>query len=119
MERKRERRRKKSLGMLAPLLNPLYFRIFFFKIYFIGYTIIFVPFFLPFTPLCPVPPFHQHPLPLSSCPWVIHISSLASPFPTLFLTSPCLFCTYQLCFLLPVPLLLFSPIPLPIGKSSM
>ena len=35
--------------------------------------------------------------PLSSCPWVMHISSLASPFPILFLTSPCLFCTYQLC----------------------
>ena len=25
---------------------------------------------------------------LSSCPWVIHISSLAFPFPLLFLTSP-------------------------------
>ena len=35
-------------------------------------------FFLPFIPLCLVPPF---PLafspPLSSCPWVVHISSLA------------------------------------------
>ena len=31
--------------------------------------------------------------PLSSCPRVRHISSLASPFPVLFLTSPCLFCT--------------------------
>ena len=36
---------------------------------------------------------------LSSCPWVIHISSLASPFSILFLTSPCLFCIYHLCFL--------------------
>ena len=51
--------------------------------------------------------------PHSSCPWVIHISSLASPFPLLFLTSPCLFCAYQLCFLFPVPFLhspLFSPL---------
>ena len=51
---------------------------------------------------------------LSSCPWVIHISSLASPFPILFLTSPCLLCTYQLCFLFPVPFPLspLSPSPL-------
>ena len=48
----------------------------------------------------------HHPPPLSSCPWVVHISSLASPFPTLFLTSSCLFCFYHLCFLFPVP---FSP----------
>ena len=34
-----------------------------------------------------------HILSLSSCPWVVHISSLASTFPILFLTSPCLFCT--------------------------
>ena len=37
-----------------------------------------------------------HPLPpsfstFSSCPWVVHISSLASLFHILFLTSPCLF----------------------------
>ena len=45
---------------------------------------------------------------LSSCPWVIHISSLASPSPILFLTSLCLFCTYHLCFLFSVP---FPPFP--------
>ena len=68
-------------------------------------------FFLPFIPLHLVPclpPSFPH---LSSCPWVIHISSLASPFPILFLTSPCLFCTYHLCYLFPV---LFPPLfPLP------
>ena len=37
-------------------------------------------FFLPLSPSTQQPP-------LSSCPWVIHISSLASPFPILFLTS--------------------------------
>ena len=41
------------------------------------------------------------PLPHSSCPWIMCISCLASPFPILFLTSPYL-CTYHLCFLLPV-----------------
>ena len=35
---------------------------------------------------------------LSLCPLVVHISSLASPFPILFLTSLCLFCTYHLCY---------------------
>ena len=34
--------------------------------------------------------------PYSLCPWVILISSLASTFPTLFLSSPCLFSTYLL-----------------------
>ena len=59
-------------------------------------------FFLPFIPLCLVPllpPSFPH---LSSCPWVLHICSLASLFPILFLTSSCLFCTYNLCFLFPL-----------------
>ena len=59
------------------------------------------------------PPSLQQPPCLSSCPWVVHISSLASPFPILFLTFPCLFCTYQLCFLFPVPFPPFFPFPLP------
>ena len=64
--------------------------------------------FPPFIPLCPA-----HPLPpsfplFSSCPWVIHISSVASTFPILFLTSPCLFSMYHLCYLFSVP---FPPPP--------
>ena len=39
-----------------------------------------------------------------------------SPFPILFLTSPCLFCTYHLCFLFPVPFLPLSPFALPTYK---
>ena len=77
---------------------------------FMGHAITAVPFFLPFTSLRPVPPPTRIP-PLSSCPWVVHVSSLASPLPILFLTSPCLFCTYQLCFSLPVPFPLFSSSP--------
>ena len=73
-------------------------------------------FFLPFISLRPVlpltPPFPH----LSLCSWVIPVSSLASPFPILFLTSPCLFYTYQLCFLFPVPFPWFSPFPLPTGN---
>ena len=63
-------------------------------------------------PLPCIPPSTHIPpqTPFSPCPWVIHVSSLASPFPILFLTSPCLFDAYQLCFLFPVP---FPPIPPP------
>ena len=43
----------------------------------------------------------QHHSP-NLCPRIVHISSLASPFPILFLTSPRLFYTYHLCLLFPV-----------------
>ena len=79
--------------------------LFYFLIYFIDYAITVVPFFssLYYPPhSIPLPPALLTP-PLSSCPWVILISSLASPFPILFLTSPCLFCTYHLCYLFSVP----------------
>ena len=66
--------------------------------------------FPPFIPLCPAHPFPPaFPAPFSSCPWVVHISSLASPFPILFFTSPCLFSTYRLCHLFPVPFSSSSP----------
>ena len=59
--------------------------------------------FRPFTQLHPA--HHLPPTfpPYSSCPWIILISSLASTFPILFLTSSCLFSTYHLCYLFPVP----------------
>ena len=85
--------------------------------YFIDYAITVVPFF---SPLYSPPPCTPNPpsslLPLSSCPWVIHISSLASPFPILFLTSPCQFSTYHLCFLFRVPFPLFCLLHLPIDN---
>ena len=58
--------------------------------------------------ILPTPSLPHSPL-YSSCPWVIHISSLASTFPILFLTSPCVFSTYHLCYLLSVPFLPLSP----------
>ena len=85
----------------------------FFLLYFIDYAIRVVLLFSPlYSPLpCKPPPIIiPH---LSSCPWVIHISSLAFLFPILFLTFPCLFCTCHLYFLFPVPLPPFSPTPLP------
>ena len=83
------------------------------KIYFIEYALTVVPIFLPVPPSTWYPPFHPSMPHLNSCPWVVHISYLASPFPILFLTSPCLFCTYHLCFLIPEPFLPFSLFPLP------
>ena len=79
-----------------------------FEVYFIDYVIIIVPIFSPLSPFHLVSPFPLAVPPLSSFPWVIHISSLASPFPILFLIPPCLFCTYHLCFLNSVPSPSFS-----------
>ena len=61
------------------------------------------------------------PLP-SSIPPLVHVhgscmGSLASPFPILFLTSPCLFSTYQLYFLITVPFPPFS-FPVPADNSA-
>ena len=91
--------------------NKLYF---IFKFILLSMTLQLSHFFsLLYSPLpCTAPPTSILPH-LSSCPWVVYISSLAPPFPILFLTSPCLFCTYHLCFLFPVPFPTFSFLPLP------
>ena len=74
---------------------------------------------VPFPPFTPLHPAYPHPptfSPYSSCPWVIHISSLPSTFPILFLTSPCLFSTYHLCYLLSVPFPPLSPSHSPVDN---
>ena len=62
--------------------------------------------FPPFIPphLAPhLPPSFPSPAPpLSSCPWVVYISSLASTFPILFLTFPCRLSSDHLCYLFSV-----------------
>ena len=84
------------------LFFSLYFYLFF-NIYIIDYALTVVPFPpLHSPPPCIPPPSHIPP-PHSSCPWVIHINSLASTFPILFLPSPCLFSSYHLCYLFSVP----------------
>ena len=89
----------------------------FFKNVFIDYAITVVPFPpLHSTPSCPSLPSHIPPY--SSRPWVIHISSLASTFPTLFLPSPYLFSTYHLCYLFSVPFPLLSPSHCPVDNPS-
>ena len=75
---------------------------FHFSLYFIDYAI---TVFLIFSPL---PPSHQHPSLTQttphhcSCPWVMHISSLATPCPILYFTSPWLFCNYLFVLLNPL-----------------
>ena len=63
------------------------------------------------------PPLHSNPscppLPYSSCPWVIHVSSLASTFLIRFLPSSCLFSTYHLCYLFSVSFPSHSPVDNP------
>ena len=114
-------------------MHLFYFIYFIFLIYLIDYAITVVPFppFIPLHPAHPLPPTFPR---FSSCPWVVHTSSLASLFPILFLTSPVYFLPTiyaslgsqasaqstepcqpgpHLCFLVPVPFTPFSPLPLP------
>ena len=74
-----------------------------FKIIFYWLCYYSFPNFPPLAPFHPVPLNLQHSPALSSCPWDIHKSSLSSLFPIPFLTSPCLFYAYQLCFFFTVP----------------
>ena len=71
-----------------PLLYSFLFSTYFCKLYFIDYAITVVPIF----PLCPPPPSTSYSLRQSphhcSCPWVMHLSSLATPFAVLYFTSP-------------------------------
>ena len=66
------------------------------------------PIFPPLFPSALHTPSHLHSPPLVHV-HVSYISSLASTFPILFLTSPCLFSTYNLCYLFSVPLPPLSP----------
>ena len=72
--------------------------------------------FPPFSPLRPAHVFPPTFPRFSSCPWVIHINSLASTFPVLFLPSPCLFSTYHLCYLFSVPFPPLSPSHSPVDN---
>ena len=73
-------------------------------------------------PLCPPSPSDPYFLRLPphhcSCPWVMHVSSLASPFPTLYFTSPWLFCNYLFILLNPLTSSLIPLYLLPIWQPS-
>ena len=104
---------------MVPIYNPILQKCIttlFFNFFFIKYNLLIM--LLQLSPFFPLPHYVQYPsslqqfTPFSSCPWVIHISSLPPPFPIL-LTSLCLFCTYQLFFVFPYlfPHSLPSPSP--------
>ena len=59
-------------------------------------------FFLLCLPLPRTPNSPWHSPHLCLCPLVMHVSSLATSFPTLYLTSPWLFCNYQFALLNPL-----------------
>ena len=82
-----------------------------FLIYFIDYAITVAPFSHLYSLMPCTPPPTRIPPSLSSCPWVVHINSLASTFPILYLTYPCLFSICNLCYLFPVPFPPFSHFP--------
>ena len=107
---------KQTLNSADMILILLFFIIFFYKKYNLLIILLQLSYFSPLYS-CRLahhlPPAFPH---LSSCPWVVHIHSLASPFPILFLTSPCLFCPYHLCFLFPVSFPPFPSLPLPIDN---
>ena len=65
-----------------------------FKLYFIDYAITIILIFPPLPALHQVPPLLQVIPHLCWCPWVMHIRSLATPFPIMYFTSPWLFCNY-------------------------
>ena len=70
--------------------------------------------FPPFTPLHPAHPLPPTFPPYSSCPWVIHVSSLASPFPILYLPSPYFLTTIYATYSLYLPP--FSPSHSPVDN---
>ena len=93
-------------------------RLLFLKLYFTDYAITVVPIFY----VCPLPPGTLYSLRQSlhhcSCPWVMCISSLATPFSALYFISPWLFCNYLFVLLNPLtssPILLHPP---PIWQPS-
>ena len=73
----------------------------------------------------PLPLSTQNPHSLShsphhcSCPWVIHLSSLATPpFPILYFTSSWLFCNFLFVLINPLTLSLIPSHPLPSGNRQ-
>ena len=103
-------------GVLKRLSKEIYHFIFIlFNFYFIDY----VPTAVLIFSICPPPPSTPHSLRQSphhcSCPWVMPISSLASPFPMLYFTALWLFCLY---FLIPSSLHPFPYTSLPSGSHQ-
>ena len=93
------------------LLVGLAFLFFFLKCILLTMLLQLSQFFSPLSPPPPCIPTSSIPL-LSSCPWIVQISSLASPFPILFLTVyfvPTYYASYSL-YLFPLSSPSHSPL---------
>ena len=116
-----------SLFLDYPLLvdqNPIHFTsLFFLSVLTFNYVllIMLVQLFW-FFPRCPSPPSTPYSLRQflhhCSCPWVMCISLLATPFPILYLTSPWLFSNYLFALLNPLTCSPILPLPLPSGNLA-
>ena len=83
-----------TLGKVFQCLDFSFFKIYILLIVLLQLCYYICPIFSPLHPHLPGTPIPSSlPPNLSSCSWVIHVHSLASPFPILFLTFPCLFST--------------------------
>ena len=88
-------------------LSSFFFNIFYWLCYY-SCPIYHRPPFIPLHPAHTLPPTFS---PFSSCPWVVHITSLASTFPILFLTPLSIF---YLPFMLLIPCTFPPPPPPPL-----
>ena len=91
----------------------LSFILYFFFLKYIDYAITVVPIFSPFAPLHPVPPFPPAIPPLRAMYMGHAYKFFSFSISYTILNLFCLSCTYQLCFLFPIPFLPFSLLPLP------
>ena len=96
-----------KLEVILPITWNLIIWSYFSNYFFIDYAITVVLIFPLCTPSTQNPPLPQAIPHHCSCPWVMHISSLTTPCPILYFTSPWLFCTYLFVLLNPLN---FSPI---------
>ena len=94
----------------------------FFKIIFYWLCCYSCPDFPPLPPPPSTPHYFRQSSYHCSCPWVVHehalLSTLASPFPVLYFTSPWLFCNYLLVLLNPLTFSPIPPRPLPSGNHQ-
>ena len=84
------------------------------KLYFIDHAVIVVLIFPH-----PVPPYSLRQSPQHcSCPWIMYVSSLATPFPLFYFISPWLFCNYLFVLLNLLTSSPILPLPPPIWQPS-
>ena len=80
-----------------------FFSFFIFSNYILLIMLLQLSWFFPHGPPPPSTPYSLRQSPHHcSCPWVMHISSLATPFPTLYFISPWLSCNYIFILLNPL-----------------